>query len=127
MKRWFRYYPLSILVVLFVTTLCLIPISDPPMKDVPFIDKWTHTLLFGGISFVLFCEFYANDNKRLLHFTPIVSGIYGGLVELAQAHLTTYRSGEWLDFWADLIGAFITYSIAILFVKWYHRRGHHNN
>lgn len=118
MKKWHRYYPLSVLVILAVTTLCLIPISDLPMKDVPFIDKWTHIVLFGGIALVLFFELFMNGRKCLLHAPPLLAGAYGGLIELAQANLTTYRSGEWLDFWADLTGAFLAYLLGVMLLKY---------
>lgn len=123
-RTYLKYYPLTVLVIVAVTTLCLIPISDPPMKDVPFIDKWTHIVLFGGIALVLFFELFLNGRKCLLHLTPFIAGAYGGLIELAQANLTTYRSGEWLDFWADLTGAVLAYLLGVLVLKFCRSQQH---
>lgn len=109
MRRFFRFYPLSILVVAIVLVLCLMPIEDPPLKDVRFIDKWTHLLLFGGVCAVFCLELGINVGRQGLWLAPIMATLLGGLVELLQAYLTTYRSGEWLDFAADTLGALIVY------------------
>ena len=109
MRRFFRFYPLSLLAVAIVMVLCLMPIEDPPLKDVRFIDKWTHIVLFGTICAVLALEMGINRCRRWLWFAPILATLLGGLVELMQANLTTYRSGEWLDFVADTVGAVIVY------------------
>lgn len=112
MHRFFRYFPITLLVVIVVTTLCLIPIEDPPLKDVRFIDKWTHIALFGAISFCIVVETLLGGRKMVWP-APFVAAFYGGLVELMQAYLTTCRSGEWLDFAADSVGAFVAFPIAL--------------
>lgn len=112
--NWYRrsvhYYPLTIFVLIAVTTLCLIPINDPPLKDVPLIDKWTHMVLFGGICLVLYVELSLN-RQRPLWMAAVGAALYGGLIELMQKYLTTCRSGEWMDFVADAIGAVIIYVV----------------
>lgn len=109
-QRIVRYYPLTLLVLIAVTTLCLMPINDPPLKDVPLIDKWTHMVLFGGICLVLYVELCLN-RCRHLWLAAFGAALYGGLIELMQKYLTTCRSGEWMDFVADAIGAAIVYVI----------------
>jgi hypothetical protein len=37
-------------------------------------------------------------------------------MELMQAHLTTCRNGDWLDFVANSIGVFITCGLGILYL-----------
>lgn len=111
MHKFFRYFPITILVIIVVTTLCLIPIEDPPLKDVRFIDKWTHIGLFGAISFCITMETALGGRKRFWP-APVIAALYGGTVELMQAYLTTCRSGEWLDFAADAAGAFVAFPIA---------------
>lgn len=113
MHRLFRFYPLTLLVVIVVTTLCLMPIDDPPLKDVPFIDKWTHMALFGGVASVIVFELTMNRRLALRWFAPFAAALYGGAIELMQAYLTTCRSGEWMDFAADALGAFVLFPIAL--------------
>lgn len=114
MQRIFRFYPLTLFVIAVVTTLCLIPIEDPPLKDVPLIDKWTHMALFGGICTVVVLEMTVNRLTKWRWAAPVGAALYGGIVELMQAYLTTCRSGEWLDFVADAIGAFVLFPVALL-------------
>lgn len=113
MRTFFRFYPLTLLVVFAVTSLCLMPIEDPPLKDVPFIDKWTHMALFGGIASVVTLELTINRRLSLRWFAPFAAALYGGAIELMQAYLTTCRSGEWLDFAADSLGAFVVFPVAL--------------
>lgn len=118
-----RHYPLTLSAVLVVTIMCLIPIEDPPLKDVRFIDKWTHIVLFGGICAVCLLEKWNTGRRKSASgatppdtvssrgtwLVPIAASLYGGLVELMQAYLTTCRTGDWLDFAADSVGAVVAY------------------
>lgn len=122
MRSHFRFFPLTFIVIITVTTLCLIPINDPPLQDVPFIDKWTHMVLFGGICGVVMMEMAINRRFSFTWLAPCGAALYGGIIELMQATLTTCRSGEWMDFYADAAGAFIVYPLAyFLFRKFAHR------
>lgn len=117
MQRVFRFYPITLLAIALVTTVCLIPIEDPPLKNVPLIDKWTHMALFGGICSVIVLEMTLNRRKSKRWTAPVIAALYGGAIELMQAYLTTCRSGEWLDFVADAIGAFALFPIALFFCR----------
>lgn len=113
----YRYYPLTISSVIFTIVICLMPIPNPPLGDVPFMDKWTHLVLFGGIASAALFETMLNRKlyTSLRWLLPLMVALLGGLVELMQATLTTNRSGEWLDFVADVMGVLlfspITYAV----------------
>ncbi len=119
-----RFYPLTFLVVLFVAIICLIPIPDPPLKDVPLIDKWTHMALFGGVCSVVLFELTLNGLLRTpcKWIAPVESILYGGLIEIMQSTLTTCRFGDWWDFVADAIGVAIAFPIAYLVCHWIEKR-----
>lgn len=108
-----RYYILTLLTVVVILVLCLMPIEDPPLKDVRFIDKWTHMVLFGGMCGVLYLEMTLNGRSRSRWIAAVAAGLFGGVVELLQAFCTTCRSGEWLDFVADAVGALIVYLLVL--------------
>ena len=112
LRLFSRYYALTFLTALVILVLCLIPIEDPPLKDVRFIDKWVHVVLFGSVCGVLLVEMVLNG---FIHrwIAPVAAGLFGGVVELLQAYCTTCRSGEWLDFLADAVGAFSLYLLAL--------------
>lgn len=117
MKRFFRFYPLTILAIAVVTVLCLMPIEEPPLQDVAFIDKWAHIVLFGGICSVIVFEMAINHHLHYKWIAPCLAALYGGVVELMQAYLTTCRSGDMLDFYADAVGAFVLFPVALFVCK----------
>lgn len=110
----YRYYPLTISCIIFTIVVCMMPISDPPLGDVPFMDKWTHLVLFGGIASASLFELTLNRKlyTSLRWLLPLLIALLGGLVELMQATLTTNRSGEWLDFVADVAGVMLLSPLA---------------
>lgn len=103
-----RQYPLSTLTILAIAVLSLAPIGAPEMvSDVPFYDKWAHTVMYCFLSFAVWYDIRCQrlTFARLLALTFVLPALFGGLMELMQAYLTDYRSGEWMDFAADALGA----------------------
>lgn len=111
-----KRYPLTILTATTILVLSIIPVPEVKMaENIPLIDKWVHFVMYGGLALVAYFELYRTNTKRekkkreatlmLLLYTLIVPSLYGGLLELVQAYLTTCRSGDWIDFIADAIGA----------------------
>lgn len=109
---YFRRYPITFLLALAIVLLSLLPIPDVRMTvEVPLMDKWTHMVMYGVLTLVIWLEYIRAHRQmrglRLLllaFFAPIAMG---GALELMQAYLTTCRSGEWLDFVANSIGAVV--------------------
>lgn len=117
LTKTLKNYPLSLICTLAITILSLAPIGAPEVaQDVPFFDKWAHFVMYGGLSFLLF---YETKTRSLLLASALLlyACLLGGLMEIGQATLTTYRSGEWLDFVADSIGALLGCPIALLAKK----------
>ena len=108
----FRKYPLSLICLALIFLLSFTPFfPETPLDDVAFIDKWTHLVMYGGTTSVIWWEYlrthqHLNASKLLL-WACLGMILLGGLVELGQAYCTTTRSGEWLDFWADSIGVLL--------------------
>ena len=113
-----RKYPLSLCCILLIWVLSLVPFfPETPLDGIDFVDKWTHLVMYGGTALVIWWEYVRHtpapqhpSPKTLFHFslfTFIFLTAMGGLLELIQAHCTTTRSGEWLDFWADGAGALL--------------------
>lgn len=102
-----KKYPFTCATTLVVCILSLAPIGAPEIAgDVPFFDKWAHCVMYGSLTCVVWFD------MRLRPVTmprAIVCGflypiLLGGLMEVCQTYLTTYRSGEWLDFAANSLG-----------------------
>lgn len=109
---YLKRYPLSHFVIAIVIILSLAPIPEmPQMPNVKLMDKWVHFLMYGGLCLVIWWEYLRQHAtiswKRIAIGAVLLPTLLGGLLELAQAYLTTCRSGEWLDFVADGVGAIL--------------------
>lgn len=120
--RYLKTYPLSLLCTTAIIFLSLLPFPHIELaENVPLADKWTHMVMYGGLSLCIWGEYLRShkffDGRRLLLFGILLPILFGGALELAQAYLTTTRSGEWLDLAADAIGTVIGAVIAFLAYK----------
>ena len=102
-------YPLTLVCLALIWFLCLfVKMPETPMDDVPFIDKWTHLVMYCGTTSVMWWE-YLRCHKRLVFWKLFLFAFLGlilmsGCIELLQAYCTTTRSGDWLDFVANSLG-----------------------
>ena len=127
LHRLLRYYPLTLLCIALVWYLSLFFIApETPMDDVPFIDKWTHLVMYGGTCSVMWWEYVRRHELlcawKLWLFAVIGMIAMGGIIELVQAYCTTNRSGEWLDFLADSLGVGLGVLIGLLFYRFRKKR-----
>ena len=107
-----NYWP-SLLLVATVWYLSLFPISQPPIvEDVPFFDKWEHMLMYAVLCAVIWADYWRLHRHgswswlRLTVWGWLAPVLMGGLLELLQRYCTGgLRSGEWMDFFADALGA----------------------
>ena len=109
-----KNYPLSSLLVVAIWVVCLIPVPETPLNDVCFIDKWTHFVMYGTLTTVIWFEYIRRKkkNKTFQWKVLFIGGllcpvIMGGLIELAQAYLTTCRSGDFFDFVCNSMGVLL--------------------
>ncbi|UKJ08292.1 VanZ family protein [Solitalea lacus] len=78
----------------------------------PGFDKFVHAVFYFVLTFLLSRGFYLQTRFKLLKLLPVTFAtficlFYGGLIELIQLKVFTYRSGEWDDFIADAVGTFL--------------------
>ena len=92
-----RRFPMVIAMTIFILVVSLIPIPETPLSSITLIDKWTHIVW-------------------------LLPSLLGGAIELLQAYCTNgNRSGEWLDFVADMVGCTIALIIGTLLVRFLSR------
>lgn len=130
-----KNYPFSCLIIIAIWVVCLIPIPETPLDNVKFADKWTHFVMYGTLTIVIWWEYnrkhkkqYWDIMKRYKKSTDfcwkhlLVGGvlcpiIMGCLVELAQAYLTTCRSGDWFDVLCNTLGVILGGFIGIICIR----------
>lgn len=112
MKPFLKYHGLTILWALFVFIMCcadLGDVGDSPMFF-PGFDKLTHTGFFFTLV-VLVCNGIIRQQKptRLSYkqavLVALLAIIFGGLIEILQLTIFTWRSADWSDLFADSLGA----------------------
>lgn len=114
-----KRYPLSHLVAVVIVILSLYPFGEIEiMGDVPLADKWTHMVMYGGFTIVIWSEYWRQHAQpqwsRLIPWGIIAPIVMSGVMELLQAYATTYRSGEWFDLLANSIGVALGTGIGLL-------------
>ena len=155
-----RNYPLSSLLIVAIWGVCLIPVPETPLNDVNLIDKWTHFVMYGSLTSVIWFEYIRKhktpnpgpspveveggkvsiSNQDSLSEKGVTSSlplhgermpegqvrghlfiggvlcpiIMGGLIELAQAYLTTCRSGDIYDFFCNSLGVVLGCLIGLI-------------
>lgn len=53
MIHYLKQYPFSLLIICTICYLSLCTMPETELDDVPFIDKWVHICMYGGLSGVL--------------------------------------------------------------------------
>ena len=115
-----RFYPLSWLCIAVIWVACFCTPPHTSLDDVPLMDKWTHILMYCGTCSVIWVEHLrryrssASPHHLFLWawFAPVMMS---GLIEILQAYCTGgRRSGDWLDFLANAIGATLGYLLGYL-------------
>lgn len=109
------HYPLSILVLSVLMYLSFMNTETLASVSFQGADKWVHVVMYLGVSSVFWFEWMKvhirmgrRDCVKGMVFCFVIPIILGGLIEIAQEHLTRgMRSGDIYDFIADVIGTVI--------------------
>lgn len=109
-RNYIRKYPLAVFTACVIICLSLFPIPEiPQAENVPFMDKWTHMVMYGGFCLVIWYEYLRSHKtvnaRKITVYGYLCPVIMSGLLELAQEHLTNCRSGEWMDLLVNATGA----------------------
>ncbi len=117
-------FPALIWVVVIFWVISMPPSSIPrtSLFQIPHFDKLVHYgvfFLFGiFLSYGFFKQTGTLVSKKHYTFSLLIGVIYGGATEWYQLNYVAGRSGEWLDFAANVAGC-ITGLLAFYWVKTY--------
>jgi len=117
-----KYHIPSLLCGAMIFILCVIRI--PQQEEAitfPNFDKVVHFTMYFTFSLLYISEnFFSNPAKkkkpvRLYLMTILLSILIGGVIEIIQSDLTTYRSGDIIDWFFDMGGAMLAIILASIF------------
>ncbi len=120
MSQLFKYQKPTLWWALFVLVMCNIGMGKVGHSPLffPGFDKLVHCGFF--FMFTVLANYglvKQNGNISLVTAVKvfIVAVIFGGLIEILQLYIFTWRSGEWNDLFADSVGAgMATFSTLLL-------------
>jgi len=117
-KHW-----MSIPLCLIILYLCFMDTEPLPKIRISNFDKFVHFVMFLTVSGVVYFE-NSNYFRRKVSLSKIIISsfffpvVYGGLIEIGQEYLAPPRSGDWMDFLSNVIGAFAGLIICLLINKY---------
>lgn len=123
---------LTLLAVLYLSFFT--PPEIPELEDIRLIDKWTHMVMYGGLTLVILYEHFKQHGMTGMKVTTIKAEslnwrlcriiafwfpfILGGIIEILQEYCTNHRrSGDNLDWIADGLGSLLIFVIVCLMVN----------
>jgi len=114
----------SLIWAVLILIVCAIPGGSLPTSrflNIPYFDKIVHACLYFPLALILGAEFDLS-NKRALQlagpwFTLLITGFYGGMIEILQEYAFVSRSGDIMDFLSDCIGSLAGLAVYYLFCR----------
>ena len=118
MLKFFRIYGLSCVVALLILYLS-ITTKVPDYYHGPRFegqDKIVHFFLYASLSLAicrdLFRQSVAFSSRKMYILAIILPILYGGLIEILQENFFPPRTGEWSDWFANILGVLTGYFLS---------------
>ncbi|OCX50785.1 hypothetical protein BEL04_18805 [Mucilaginibacter sp. PPCGB 2223] len=112
MRYLFKYQGLTLIWALIIFILCTVKLGGVSNSHLFFagFDKLVHCGLFFVLTALMSSGVIrANTRHNLTPLQQFLSFLipvaFGGIIEILQAYIFTWRSGEWADLFADTVGA----------------------
>lgn len=106
-KRILNYIP-TILAASLIMYLSLLrePHFQLPEIRIAHLDKWIHGLMYMVLGVVFTLDLKRDGVRLPTAALPalVLPSLYGGLIEILQEYCFAPRTGEWLDWAADIAG-----------------------
>lgn len=109
-KRILNYIP-TILAAGLIMYLSLLrePHFQLPEIRIAYLDKWVHGLMYMLLGIVFTFDLRRDGVRLPTAALPaiVLPSLYGGLIEILQEYCFAPRTGEWLDWAADIAGVMV--------------------
>lgn len=100
--------------ILLITVLSLVRFPEDPIQDIeiPHLDKIVHFTFYfiAVILAVLYLKEVLGKRvtfNKILLISLLFAWVYGIIIEVLQSTITTARSGDMYDVWANCLGGLI--------------------
>lgn len=106
----YSWAPIVVYITIFYLCCVFAPSGDDTSGFPAHFDKFVHFIMYLGLTMVS-AIYYIHDRKGLIDMKQLMVWafalpvIYGGLIEIVQDQFVDKRSGDWLDFLADILGS----------------------
>ncbi len=105
-----------------IFAISVVPVSGegkPLFFSFPGADKVVHAGIYSILTILLMKDYFLNIHLQVERMVALLLSIlvYSIIIEIIQASLTTYRSGELLDIVANLAGVLIGAAFILLYRK----------
>lgn len=100
---------LAIAVTLIILFLSLVKTNNFPASNITHGDKLGHLIAYSVLSFFWTTTQFVKRLKVKMLYVLLAVISYGVVIEIMQAQLTSYRSGDFYDIMANSIGVLIGY------------------
>lgn len=105
MRRALRYWECAVVaaVILYGSLIREPHFQLPPVEGA---DKWVHILMYLGLGATLMWDMLRDRQQgwKLWLIALVVPMVYGGVIEILQENFFYPRTGDWLDWLADIVG-----------------------
>ena len=124
LKLLLKKYLFTLLVIASILYLSLAKTTpDADMPKIPYADKIVHGLMYFGVMLAFYFDLWRQGLqvvalKRRSWVGALAFALFGGVVELLQMYCTTYRSGDWWDWVADIFGVVLGVWLRHYIVPW---------
>jgi VanZ family protein len=103
------------LIILYLSLASSDTFNEVPLFDIPYLDKIVHFgMYFGFMSVIIFENRKTLNNNVQLFLISLIPLLYGILMEIFQATLTTTRSGSIYDVIFNFAGILISLILWLL-------------
>lgn len=123
-RDYIKNYRFSLFCIVLIWVLSLMPVPETNLaEDIPFIDKWTHIVMYLGTCSIIWIEYYlkhkAETNKiKLLIGAIILPILMSGILELLQEYCTGgLRNGDWIDLAANTTGVVLAAILGVFLFR----------
>ena len=104
------FFVITILYSIALTIVCLIDLNGVIEVKISFGDKIFHSLAYVVLTVLWYYTFYYNlkfNKGKALINAVVISIIFGIVIEVLQGTVTTYRSSDIIDVFANSFGAIL--------------------